>query len=83
MAIKTTVCGVQGHAIDWVIEKETVIPGTQVFVKQYLILCTQCGAPLDEIKKERVTRSGTSQRDRKAKAAAAVQPAETSMEASQ
>jgi len=67
MAIKATVCGVKGHAITSVITKETQIPGTAIFVKQYDVLCSQCGSTLEEIKKERASRSGTSRSARKSK----------------
>jgi hypothetical protein len=65
---KSTVCSSKGHAITSVVTKETQIPGTAIFVKQYEVLCSQCGSGIEEIKKERASRSGTSQRDRKAKA---------------
>jgi hypothetical protein len=83
MAIKTSVCGVKGHDIASVVARETQIPGTAIMARQYEILCVQCGASLEEIRKELKSRSGTSQRDRKAKAAASAPPAENPVEVHQ
>lgn len=54
MAIKNTVCGVKGHDIRSVATKDTIIPNTTIRVTTYEILCGQCGASLEDIRKERM-----------------------------
>ena len=79
--IKVTVCGNNGHSITSLLSKETQIPNTPVWARQYEILCTQCGSSLEDIRKERTPRpSGSRSRPPKAQSSE-LQPVPAPMEA--